>query len=51
MLNTEQITLSKYRMEKAEECLLSAKHLFEIDDYSAAANRSYYAVFHTIRAI
>lgn len=51
MLNNEQITLSKYRMEKADECLNSAKHLLEIDDYSAAANRSYYAVFHTIRAI
>ncbi|MCQ2440698.1 MAG: HEPN domain-containing protein [Clostridia bacterium] len=51
MLNNEQITLSKYRMEKADECLSSAKHLLEIDDYSATANRSYYAVFHTIRAI
>lgn len=51
MLNNEQITLSKYRIEKADECLSSARHLLEIDDYSAAANRSYYAVFHTIRAI
>lgn len=51
MLNNEQITLSKYRIEKADECLSSAKHLFLIEDYSAAANRSYYAVFHTIRAI
>ncbi len=51
MLSDEQIVLSKYRMEKAVECLNSAKHLFHIKDYSAAANRSYYAVFHAIRAI
>ena len=51
MLDSEQIALCKYRIEKADECQNSAKHLLELNDYSAAANRSYYAIFHTIRAI
>ena len=43
--------LCKYRIEKAHECLKSAETLSEIDDYSSAANRAYYAMFHAMRAI
>ena len=43
--------ISKVRLEKAEECLTDAKILLERESYKSAANRSYYAVFHTMRAV
>lgn len=43
--------LSKYRFLQAEQCLISAKALLDIEDYKGAANRSYYCVFHGIRSI
>ena len=47
----EKINLSKARIENAKECLNAAKSLYEIGSYKSAANRSYYAVFHSMRAI
>ena len=44
-------TLSKHRIEQAEQCLSSAKVLFSTDDYKGAANRSYYCVFHCMRSV
>ncbi|MCL1816753.1 MAG: HEPN domain-containing protein [Clostridiales bacterium] len=44
-------TLSKYRLEQAEQCIKSAKILFLTDDYKGAANRSYYCVFHCMRSV
>jgi uncharacterized protein (UPF0332 family) len=38
-------------MEKAEECLKSAQLTIELQSYLAAANRSYYAIFHAMRAV
>ena len=43
--------LCRYRLEKAEKCLLSAKLLAQSEDYCGAANRSYYAIFHSIRSL
>ncbi|MCD8117946.1 MAG: HEPN domain-containing protein [Lachnospiraceae bacterium] len=43
--------LSKYRLEKADSCLESARILINAGDYCGAANRSYYAIFHSVRAI
>lgn len=39
-----------YRMEKAREMLLAAKGNLEIGQYRTSLNRSYYAVFHAMRA-
>ena len=43
--------ISKVRFEKAEECLADARLLLERESYKSAANRSYYAVFHAMRAV
>ncbi|MCD8225214.1 MAG: HEPN domain-containing protein [Clostridiales bacterium] len=43
--------LCKYRLEKAENCLASSRILADSGDYYGAANRSYYAIFHSIRGI
>lgn len=43
--------LCRYRLEKAKKCLNSARVLVQSDDYYSAANRSYYAIFHSIRSI
>ena len=43
--------LSKYRMEKAKEDLITARRNFEDGSYRASVNRSYYAIFHALRAI
>jgi len=51
MLSPERISLAEYRINKAEECLHSAETLIKIEDYLAALNRSYYAIFHAVRAV
>lgn len=51
LLSEERITLSKLRFEKARECLSDAALLAENESYKSLANRSYYAVFHAIRAV
>jgi len=43
--------MSKYRFDKAEQCLVAAKALMGIGDYLAAANRSYYCIFHAMRSV
>lgn len=43
--------LSAYRLEKAYRMLKSAALLIEDEDYLSAANRSYYAIFHAMRAV
>ncbi|MCL2363212.1 MAG: HEPN domain-containing protein [Defluviitaleaceae bacterium] len=43
--------MSKYRFDKAEQCLVAAKALINIGDYFAAANRSYYCIFHAMRSV
>ncbi len=51
MRSEEKRALSRARLEHAEQCLLSAKALVEAGDFRGAANRSYYAVFHAMRAV
>ena len=43
--------LSEARLAHAEECLDTAKKVIAIGDYKCAANRSFYAVFHAMRAV
>lgn len=42
--------LSQYRYKQAQQCIKSAKLLVTAEDYKGAANRSYYAIFHAMRA-
>ena len=51
MQDDEIKALSDLRMEHAIECLETAKKVLEFGDYKSAANRSYYAVFHAMRAV
>lgn len=43
--------LMRYRLETAKSDLKSAKILIEAEEYRAANNRAYYAIFHAISAI
>ena len=46
-----KLTLAKYRIEKAEECYCDALAAYNNGSYSNAANRSYYCIFHSMRAV
>ena len=43
--------LAKYRFEKAQVALKAAKLMIDTEDYAFANNRSYYAIFHALRAV
>ena len=43
--------LAKYRMERAKEMLEAAEGNLNIRQYKTSINRSYYAVFHAMRAL
>ena len=43
--------LSKYRLERAKEDLYTAQNNFDSGSYRASVNRSYYAIFHALRAV
>lgn len=45
------MSLSKVRLETANDCLKDAKVLLNSDSFKSSANRSYYAVFHAMRAV
>lgn len=51
MLDESRVDLCKYRLEKAYGCLGSAEILKNAEDYTSAVNRSYYAIFHAMRAV
>ena len=51
MLDQEKIDLSRYRLQRAEEMVASAKREYKAGDYLTANNRAYYAVFHSMRAV
>lgn len=51
MHNENKKALSEYRIEKAYECLKSAILLRDAGDYTSSANRSYYSIFHAMRAV
>ena len=44
-------SLSKYRLLKSKEDLSTAKSNYHEGSYRASVNRSYYAIFHALRAI
>ena len=46
-----QIDLCRYRLEKAESYLNDANVTLSLGMYDTAANRSYYSIFHTVRAL
>ena len=50
MLDAARIDLSKYRLERAEEMLKTARRDLDAGDYASANNRAYYCVFHAMRA-
>ena len=51
MLEKDKANLSKYRIEKARECLRVAEYLLTAEEYLTVLNRTYYAIFHAVRAI
>ena len=44
-------SLSQVRYEHSNDCLKAAKKLIEQQCYKDATNRSYYAIFHSMRAV
>lgn len=46
-----QKELANARLVQAGQCLKSARILADINDYKGAANRSYYAIFHSMRSV
>lgn len=50
-MQPEQMQLSRYRIERAKEDIQTAKVNIENRLYKGAINRSYYAIFHAIRAV
>ena len=43
--------LARYRMERAKEMLTASDENLKMNQYRTSLNRSYYAVFHAMRAI
>ncbi len=43
--------LSKYRLEKAKEDLEASELMLKNGKFSQSINRSYYAIFHAVRAL
>ena len=50
-MESSLIELSRYRFERAKEDLNTAKSNLQNGHYKASINRSYYAVFHGLRAV
>ena len=51
MLDDICITSVGFRLEKAKNCLKAAELLLASDSYADSANRSYYSIYHAIRAV
>ena len=51
MLDQIAIDLSRYRLEKAVDLLGQAELLFKNQKYDVSINRSYYAIFNSIRSL
>lgn len=51
MYDQERIDLAQYRMDKAREALADAQDALRQGKLANAANRSYYAFFHAVRAL
>ena len=51
MPTENRLALAQVRLNNARECLADAETTLSIGAYKNAANRSYYAIFHAIRAV
>lgn len=51
LTDEEKRALSLVRFKRAEECLNTAEENVKLGDYRAAANRTYYAIFHGLRSV
>jgi len=51
MLNGTPADLANVRIQQARECLLSAELEIAAGLFRTSANRSYYAIFHAMRAV
>ena len=43
--------LAQVRLDQARECLASSEALINLNHYKDSANRSYYCIFHSMRAV
>jgi len=50
-MDSKILVLSKYRMEKANDDLATSEIMFKNNKYSQSINRSYYAMFHSVRSL
>jgi len=50
-MDDRQVSLSNYRITKSQSDLNAAKLLLKNKLYSQAINRSYYSIFHAVRAL
>lgn len=50
-MDEERISLAKYRLEKALSCIEESEMCFLNKAYGTSLNRSYYAIFHSVRAV
>ncbi|MBR5164736.1 MAG: HEPN domain-containing protein [Ruminococcus sp.] len=50
-MDSSVIDLSKYRLDTAKADLKAARLLFDATEYRSSVNRSYYAIFHALRAV
>lgn len=50
-MESSMIQLSQYRFSRAKEVLRDAETLLNQDSFSSSVNRSYYAIFHALRAV
>lgn len=50
-MQPNEITLCRYRLERAKEDIKTARVNIDNGLYKGAVNRSYYAIFHAIRAV
>jgi len=51
LLSQRAIDLAQYRITKAKVDIKAAEENFNLKLYETSANRSYYAIFHAIRAL
>ncbi len=50
-MEDEVVELAKYRLDKAKMDLSSAELNFQNQFFSQSINRSYYSIFHSVRAL
>ena len=51
MYSNEQRSLCNVRLDKARKLAKESEEMLALKMYEAAANRSYYSIFHSMRAI